>query len=234
MASWARNRRREAKAWRLRRELERARTLDEKVELAISSTYFRAVQKRTEILELLKLLQSMRPARLCEIGTAQGGTLALFSQVAAPNARILTIDMNYRPEQMAANRHLVRHGQKLSCLAADSHAPETLQQVRGWLDGEDLDFLFIDGDHSLEGVSTDHRMYAPLVSPVGGVVAFHDIVPDFKTRHGIHTGADVGQVPEFWAQLRVSTDVIEFIEDQKQDGMGIGVLQKSPGSPERA
>jgi cephalosporin hydroxylase len=227
LASRARKWRREKEAWLLHRRLEAARSLDEKVDLAISSNYFPANQKRTEILDLLNLLEGMQPNRLCEIGTAQGGTLALFSQVAAPNAKILTIDINYRSEQMGANRYLVRRGQELLCLAADSHASETTEHVRNWLAGADLDFLFIDGDHSLEGVSADYRMYAPLVNSLGGVVALHDIVPDFKTRYGVQTGADVGEVPEFWAQLKLSADVIELIEDREQDGMGIGVVCKS-------
>jgi cephalosporin hydroxylase len=220
------DRRREGKAWLLRKRLDRAGTLEKKVDLAIRSTHFQANQKRTEILELLRLVQRIAPARLCEIGTAQGGTLALFSQVAAPNATILSIDINYRPEQIAANRHLVGRGQALFCLAADSHAGGTAQQVRDLLDGADLDFLFIDGDHSLDGVSADFRMYAPLVRSPGGIIALHDIVPDFRTRHGIDTGADVGQVPEFWAQLRMTSDVIELIENPEQDGMGIGVVRQ--------
>jgi cephalosporin hydroxylase len=206
--------------------LERAGTLEEKVDLAIGSAYFPAIQRKAEILGLLELLQGIQLNRLCEIGTAQGGTLALFSQVAAPTARILTIDMNYRPEQMAANQRLVRRHQELLCLAADSHAPQTLQRVHRWLAGAEFDLLFIDGDHSLGGVSNDYRMYAPLVNSERGVVALHDIVPDFKTRHGVPTGADVGQVPEFWAHLKESMNVIELIEDHEQDGMGIGVVRK--------
>jgi predicted O-methyltransferase YrrM len=39
-----------------------------------------------------------------------------------------------------------------------------------------LDFLFIDGDHTYEGVKQDFEMYTPLVRK-GGLVAMHDIVP---------------------------------------------------------
>jgi len=38
------------------------------------------------------------------------------------------------------------------------------------------DFLFIDGDHTYEGVEGDFEMYSPLVRR-GGIIAFHDIVP---------------------------------------------------------
>ena len=76
----------------------------------------------------------------------------------------------------------------------------------------------------MDGVSRDFSAYAPFVRP-GGIIAFHDIVPDFRTRHGITTGSDVGQVPAFWAHLKQNGhQTCEFIEDPQQDGYGIGLL----------
>lgn len=67
-------------------------------------------------------------------------------------------------------------------------------------------------------------MYAPLVRG-GGIVAFHDIVPDFRMRYGTPTGSDVGQVPQFWSDLKSQLSAYEeFIEDADQDGYGIGVV----------
>jgi predicted O-methyltransferase YrrM len=209
-------------------QLEQAVTLDEKVDLALNSTSFAANQKRAEILALLQLLQEVRPTRLCEIGTAAGGTLALFCQVAAPNARILSVDVAYQPEQMAANPWFAACDQEVTCLGVDSHATETLDAVKEWLAGAKLDFLFIDGDHSFEGVSSDYEMYGPCVRKDGGIIAFHDIVPDFKTRHGIATGSDVGEVPKFWDALKNRVASHELIEEPGQDGMGIGVVRLSP------
>jgi cephalosporin hydroxylase len=214
-------------AKRLGKSLEQALTLDEKVDLALSSTFFPAQQKRAEILALLQLLQEVKPTRICEIGTAAGGTLALLCQVAASEARVLSIDIGYRPEQIAANTRLAMRGQQVKCLAADSHAAETLHEVKDWLGGAKLDFLFIDGDHSFEGVSSDFALYRPLVRADEGIVAFHDIVPDFKTRFGIVTTADVGEVPKFWSQLKMEATTSEFVEDPEQDGMGIGVVRLS-------
>jgi cephalosporin hydroxylase len=224
-AARLRRHRRVQNARRLRVQLVQAVTLDEKVDLALKSTFFTTNQKRAEILALLELLQEDRPTRLCEIGTAAGGTLALFCQVAAPNARILSVDVGYRPEQMAANPWLAAYGQEMTCLRADSHATETLDAVKEWLAGAKLDFLFIDGDHSFEGVSSDYEMYGPYVRSDGGIIAFHDIVPDFKTRHGIVTGSDVGEVPKFWDALKNRVASHELVEEPGQDGMGIGVVR---------
>ncbi len=205
--------------------LERALTLDEKVDLTLNSTFFAANQKRAEILALLQLLQEVKPTRLCEIGAAAGGTLALFCHVAASAARIVSVDIVYSPEQMAANSRLARRRQQVTCLAADSHALQTLDEVKDWLAGAKLDFLFIDGDHSFDGVSTDYAMYRPLVRTDDGVIALHDIVPDFKTRYGVATDADVGEVPKSWANLKKEARTFELVEDPDQDGMGIGVVR---------
>jgi len=57
-----------------------------------------------------------------------------------------------------------------------------------WPEGGELNFLFIDGDHTYEGVRKNFEMYSPLVRR-GGIVAFHDIVP--------RPPENVGGVPRF-------------------------------------
>jgi cephalosporin hydroxylase len=201
------------------------KTIEMKVDTVLANKFVIANQKRSEIIKLLRLVEALRPERLCEIGTAQGGTLFLFCQVAAPNARILSLDLGHQAPQMRAYPTFARPGQAITCLAADSHAPATLAKVREWLGGKPLDFLFIDGDHSFQGVDSDYRMFAPLVRP-GGLVAFHDIVPDSRTRYGIVTGPSVGDVPVWWTGIKNRhPNVQEFIQDPEQDGYGIGLLE---------
>jgi len=50
------------------------------------------------------------------------------------------------------------------------HLP-SIQAARGWQDP--IALLWIDGDHTYEGVKADFEAWAPLVIP-GGIVAFHD------------------------------------------------------------
>ncbi|MBC7851046.1 MAG: class I SAM-dependent methyltransferase [Chitinophagaceae bacterium] len=40
-------------------------------------------------------------------------------------------------------------------------------------DFEKIDFLFIDGDHSIEGCKSDFELFSPRIVP-GGYIAFHD------------------------------------------------------------
>jgi predicted O-methyltransferase YrrM len=90
-----------------------------------------------------------------------------------------------------------------------------------------LDVLFIDGDHTYDGVKADYQMYRPLVRK-GGLIAFHDIVDDHQTKYGRPGIGWAGGVPMFWREVKLQKEFSscsEFIADPDQDGMGIGVLQ---------
>ena len=87
------------------------------------------------------------------------------------------------------------------------------------VEGTLVDFLFIDGDHSYEGVKADYERYSPLVRK-GGLIAFHDIC-----EHAPETKCDVRR---FWLELRESTppeNYTEFISEPTIWG-GIGVIKK--------
>ena len=59
----------------------------------------------------------------------------------------------------------------------------------------------------------------------GGLIVFHDIVPDYRTRFGVETVSETGGVPRFWNELKAAgARVEEIVEDERQDGFGIGVL----------
>jgi cephalosporin hydroxylase len=66
-----------------------------------------------------------------------------------------------------------RFGQ-VDIIKGDSHHESAKYEVLSRLQGEPLDFLFLDGDHTLAGVTSDYQMYAPLVRGRGWI-RFHDI-----------------------------------------------------------
>ena len=209
----------------LRKALDPPTGIADKVSAALKSPHFTANQKSLEIMQLLELISDQPPRTICEIGSAKGGTLALFCSVASIAARIISIDLKYPVSRRFANRYLARGSQKIKCVQCDSHTPKAVELVRRWAYPDKLDFLFIDGDHSLAGVKSDFQMYCPLVRS-GGFVAFHDIVPDNQMRGGKFTGTSVGQVPLFWAELkRQHKTAQDIIESPEQDGYGIGVLK---------
>jgi len=175
-----------------------------------------------EISQLLELVDTIKPRTILEIGTANGGTLFLFSRVAPEDATIISIDLpggkfggGYPKWRGVLYKSFALPGQKIHLLRADSHKRETLEQVKAILGGREIDLLFIDGDHTYEGVKKDFETYSPLVKE-GGIIAFHDIV--------LGPEENVGGVPEFWRKVKDSYESKEIVEDWSQNGYGIGVI----------
>jgi predicted O-methyltransferase YrrM len=182
-----------------------------------------ASQKLEEIIPALERIAALRSQRVCEIGTAAAGTLYLLTRVSAPDALVVSIDLSVPLHSRALRSRLARPGQRLISLAADSHKEETAAQLERLLEGRPLDVLFIDGDHSYEGVRSDFERYGRLVRS-GGIVALHDINEDFRTRHGLDTASVSGDVPRFWRELKGSYRTEELIAHPDQDGFGIGIV----------
>ena len=105
-------------------------------------------------------------------------------------------------------------GQQLHLLRADSHDPSTLEQLKSILDGRQLDLLFIDGDHTYEGVRSDFEMYSPLAAE-GGAIVFHDILD--------HPGFAACEVRRLWNEVKDDYRHVEFTVPPEDWG-GIGVL----------
>lgn len=195
------------------------------------SHFFRPLQKRAEILRLVEILRAHQPSAICEIGAAGGGTTFLLAHAAAPDALVVSLDLAFTGSRKAALRQFARSEQKIICLQKDSHEPETVSVIRNCLPERKLDVLYLDGDHSYQGIRSDFEFYSPLVRP-GGIIVFHDIVPDYRTRYGIETTSYVGGVPQFWREIKAAHESVEeIVEDAEQDGYGIGILYWSGMSP---
>jgi len=181
-------------------------------------------QKEVEILWLLERLAACPPRAVLEIGTDRGGTLFLWTRVAARDAVLLSVDIQKmvgrlgRLSPFALVRRSFRLGRQRIVLVdnADSRDAQTVDRVKAVLDGRPVDFLFLDGDHRYESVRRDFELYEPLVRP-GGIIALHDI--SSKTTH------DTEGTAAFWAELKQTNAVEELIADGAP-GYGIGVYCK--------
>jgi predicted O-methyltransferase YrrM len=188
-------------------------------------TQHQAVQRTWELLSLIGRVASESPRRIVEIGTHRGGTLYCWAQIAAEDARFLSLDLpggdfggGYSEAEGDSFRRFLRGNQQLQCLRQSSHSPQTLGEVQQWLSGDSIDFLFIDGDHTYSGVRQDFEMYSPLVRP-GGLVAFHDINPNpYIPNTEVHV---------FWSEVKDKYLSEEFIDQRGPEryGMGIGLLR---------
>jgi predicted O-methyltransferase YrrM len=185
---------------------------------------FAPLQKRPEFLALLNATQKLGAKTIGEIGGFCGGSLFMFCRAAQPGARLLSMDLDFTPDRATAYSSFGVNGQQVTCIQADSHIQPTADRVADWLKGEKFDVLFIDGDHSYEGVVKDFQMYAPFVRP-GGIIGFHDVQQDYNMRYGRKTENDVGGVPIFWDFLKKNYKTEQHVENPEQDGYGIGILQ---------
>ncbi len=181
-----------------------------------------------EFVLFLERLRRERPSTALEIGTHRGGSFFMMCEVAAADARLATLDLQLPPAKVL--RAFGRIRQTVIPLEGDSRDPRVRDCV-ATLFPEGLDLLFIDGGHSLDGVTADFRSYQPLVRP-GGLVVFHDIVEDNLQRTGVSTGGNSGGVPQFWRQFKDRSgstwETKEFVRSWDQDGYGIGIAVK-PG-----
>jgi len=210
--------------WRAYRELSRHRTFGDSCALLgytrdLASGWFNPCQIDLEICGLLDRVRSLRPKVVLEIGTASGGTLFMFTRVAAPDATLISVDLpcgsfggGYPGWRAPLYRGFALPAQRVHLIRGDSHAAQVVQAVKRLLGNRSVDVLFLDGDHSYEGVKRDHSVYGSLVRK-GGVIAFHDIQP----------GDDSAtEVPRYWDEIRPGVDGCELIGDPRQKGYGIG------------
>ncbi|WP_375495467.1 class I SAM-dependent methyltransferase [uncultured Nostoc sp.] len=189
-----------------------------------SNHFFGSHQIKYEIIKFLNFANNEQPKYVCEIGTANGGTNFLLSQALSSTIFMAGIDLYVKNKAQLC--YFSKDYQQLFFVDGSSYHPQTVEKVQTILGSKKLDLLFIDGDHSYEGVKQDFLNYRHLVRE-GGIIVLHDIVPDYYTRYGQQTGRWVGEVPKFWTRIKSHYPYYEFIENPEQDGLGIGAIRYS-------
>lgn len=207
------------------------RSLDEVVDWAMNfggGGYMRikTLQIPSEITRLAQAVRAIEPRIILEIGAASGGTALIWSTLASE--RVITCDLQDMSHQAPLFTKLPPPGSNctVTLLSGDSHDPSFKARVARELNGRQVDFLFIDGDHTEQGVTADYNDYKAFVRP-GGLIAFHDIVE--------HQPLPTNQVYHLWKRLKPLAATEEFVNDPGQCGFGIGVLhvpeQGAPALP---
>lgn len=194
------------------------------VDMSLADKKFILIQKRSEIVKLCEVIKKNKPKIILEIGTSGGGTFRLFSHFSDDYAKICTIDIDNGSVRSKAYKELAKPTQDVNILQGGSYSSQTVKAVESWLDGDQLDFLFIDGDHLYDGVSKDYKLYSPFVKK-GGLIGFHDIQDDEKSLAGDYENSNVGGVPQLWREIKINDKPFyEFIDSPDQEGYGIGLL----------
>jgi len=168
------------------------------------------IQVYEELVHLGHFLNSLKPHNILEIG-ARGGTFLLFNMVSTGTKIAVDMDSVFKD-----SIYLSMIGEDFHFLNADSQSIDTFEKVKSIC--PQFDFIFIDGDHSYEGVKRDFELYKQLLSP-RGYIAFHDIDPNHVFRD-IYSDDEskTGKVRRFWEELDYGSKV-EII-CQKSNGKG--------------
>jgi predicted O-methyltransferase YrrM len=210
----------------VRNALDKLPEISAKLEYLKNNRQYRVDQQKPEFLALLAKVADLAPKQILEIGGRRGGSALLFSTAAGEQTSSLSIDLDNSGARIRRLNKLCE-GRRITFWQGDSHLDKTEQRLEKYLGDTKIDFLFIDGDHSYQGAKEDFIRYSKYVN-AGGIIALHDIQPDFKTRFDVQTNAWAGGVPIFWQELKSSgLHTEDLISDPCQDGYGIGVVNWS-------
>jgi cephalosporin hydroxylase len=180
------------------------------------------IQVYEEIYGASKFVESLQIKNFMEIGTDQGGTFLIWSKLATDGIRI-SVDLPYgiygteegKFDVALRDNYLASLGNNVHMIHGSSHDKTIKKKVSSILGNEKLDFLFIDGDHTYEGVKQDYEMYKEFVKP-GGWIGFHDI-KDTEFHRNVDCRVDI-----LWNELTCNKK--EFVNLKYNYG-GIGFIQ---------
>lgn len=121
--------------------------------------------------------------RCVEIGVFEGVTTGTIASTLDADATLFAIDPFIAGRAgicwglPIAKREIAKHKPKCRVRFIRAFSPEANKQIDG-----DFDFIFIDGDHSLEGIKQDWKDWSVRVPP-GGIIGLHDtIVPSHNPK----------------------------------------------------
>lgn len=176
----------------------------------------KTLQIQSEIIRLAEAVAAIEPRIILEIGTASGGTALIWAALASE--RVISCDLLDMSRQLPLFTRFPPPGSscRITLLSGNSHDPAFRERVARELDGQRVDFLFIDGDHTEAGVTADYEDYRGFVRP-GGLIAFHDILE----KQPLPTN----QVYQLWKRLKQRALTEELVTEDNHSGFGIGLLR---------
>lgn len=167
-------------------------------------------QNPEELEMMLNFIKENNVKSVLEIGSRYGETLAAMAQVMPEGSRIVSVELPNgpwgRPDSLEVLRTCMQTlGEKYDThlLLGDSKSKTVIDVVESL---GPFDFIFIDGDHSLDGVKSDWNNFGKL----GKYVGFHDV----------NTTLDV---TPFWNELKKDMLHVELISSSSPK-MGIGII----------
>lgn len=203
--------------WKL--ESKNCSTAGERFDFA--NDVFYACQKKNEMVGFLDYLAKLKPKVVVEIGVAKSGTSYLLSQCSTSVELFVGID--YFVRNVSKLRAFTPTTVQLYSINGYSTAGSTIDKLERYLNGRKIDLLFIDGDHTYEGVKNDLMFYLPFLAS-NGHIAFHDILPAHREADGGFVNGWVIEVDQLWLKVKLFGPYREFVESTTQHANGIGIV----------
>lgn len=168
------------------------------------------------------LLSTLKPALSIEVGTETGATLALLAR---HSAKVVSIDID-----PAVKLNLASEFPNVEFITGSSH--DALPALLGRLavEGTTPDFIFVDGDHSAEGVRKDLDAILRFQPQKRMVVLMHDTINP-GCRRGICAAAWSRNVHCHYVDLDFCPGVLhpdESCRRQMWGGLGFALFLPEP------
>lgn len=148
---------------------------------------------------LFGLVRQMKARKVIEIGRYKGGSTFAIAAAMDGEGQVWSIDIGEKENRLHSGRlrrsfdkqiaaACERFGLKVELIVGDSRTVE--------IESGEVDLVFIDGDHSYEGVKVDFERFGTRVR-VGGAVLFDDAFDEglFRT-HSDSVGRLIGEILE--------------------------------------
>ena len=128
------------------------------------------------------LVRAMRPRKVIEVGRYKGGSTLLIAAALEPDTQFWSIDIGEKEARL--RHHLATSFRSMDAQTADMlrrfgfRAELVVGDSRTLnIDTGDVDLVFIDGDHTYEGVRIDFERWGRRLR-VGGALLFDDAFQD--------------------------------------------------------
>lgn len=183
-------------------------------------------QIQEEFDALLNFFKAIKPKNILEVGSLLGWSLKRFIENKEEGGHVVSVDLpvrdfcgrgDERVDQQEFGHHILwkrwakKKNTHLTVVPASSFDLQTIKKVQDIC--SQYDFIFIDGNHTYEGIMADYKNYFPLLRS-GGIMAFHDIAQN-----------EEGGGYRVWNEIKNLYKYKEILKSPTKE-KGIGVILK--------